>query len=52
MKNEDNDISLKELPSRFKSKKAEGNKNINHLCLLWDDPDLLPPEQLLTENKL
>ncbi|WP_392530974.1 hypothetical protein [Nostoc sp. C117] len=52
LKNEDNDISLKELPSQFKNKKAEGNKNINHLCLLWDDPNLLPPEQLLTENKL
>ncbi|MBX9258543.1 hypothetical protein H1Q63_32280 [Desmonostoc muscorum CCALA 125] len=52
LKNEDRDISLKELPSQFKSKKAQGNKNINHLCLLWDDPNLLPPEQLLTENKL
>ncbi|MBD2519538.1 hypothetical protein H6G93_32180 [Nostoc sp. FACHB-973] len=52
LKNEDRDISLKELPSQFKSKKAQGKKNINHLCLLWDDPNLLPPEQLLTENKL
>ncbi|MEH2334377.1 VMAP-C domain-containing protein [Nostoc sp.] len=52
LKNEDNDISLRELPSQLKSKKAQGEKNINHLCLLWDDPDLLPPEQLLTENKL
>ncbi|MBD2341260.1 hypothetical protein H6G64_30375 [Calothrix sp. FACHB-156] len=52
LKHENKDISLKELPSQFKSKKAQGNNNINHLCLLWDDPDLLPPEQLLTENKL
>ncbi len=52
LKNEDNDISLKELPYQFKSKKAEGKNDINHLCLLWDDPNLLPPEQLLTENKL
>ena len=51
-KHEDNDIFLKELPCHVKSKKAKGNNNINHLCLLWDDPDLLPPEQLLTENKL
>ncbi|BAY21535.1 peptidase S1 and S6 chymotrypsin/Hap [Calothrix sp. NIES-2100] len=52
LKNEENDICLKELPSHVKNKKAQGNNNINHLCLLWDDPDLLPPEQLLTENKL
>jgi vWA-MoxR associated protein C-terminal domain/vWA-MoxR associated protein middle region (VMAP-M) 1/Effector-associated domain 1 len=52
LKHENNDISLKELPSQFKRKKGEGKNNINHLCLLWDDPDLLPPEQLLTQEKL
>lgn len=47
-----NDIYLKELPAHFKSKKERREQNINHLCLLWDDPDLLPPQQLLTQNKL
>jgi hypothetical protein len=50
--NEDNDIYLKELPSQFKRKKAQGNNNIKHFCLLWDDPDLRPPEQQLTQNNL
>jgi len=52
LKPENNDISLKNLPSAFKTKKSQRNENINHLCLLWDDPDLLPPEQELTEKKL
>lgn len=53
------DYCLKNLPEQVKLKRLDAMDNQppenhvgRHLCLLWDDPDLLPPEQLLTENKL
>ncbi|WP_427157195.1 hypothetical protein ACQFX9_17250 [Aliinostoc sp. HNIBRCY26] len=49
---ENNDISLKKLPSQFKNQKSQGSNHITHLCLLWDNPDLLPPEQLLSQKQL
>ncbi len=52
-----NDGCLEELPARVKLKRLDAMDNPEnhvgrHLCLLWDDPDLLPPEQLLTTINL
>jgi hypothetical protein len=54
-----NDCCLEQLPERVKQKRLDAMDNQlpenhvgRHLCLLWDDPDFLPPEQLLTENNL
>jgi hypothetical protein len=49
--NEQN-ILLKQLPYQVKIKRGEDTEISEHLCLLWDDPKFLPPEQLLTEIKL
>ena len=53
------DCCLKEVPNQVKLKRVEAidceppeNHVGRHLCLLWDDPNLLPPEQLLTEINL
>jgi hypothetical protein len=50
---------LEALPTQVKSKRLDAigyeppeNHVGRHLCLLWDDPNLLPPEQLLTEINL
>lgn len=50
---------LQELPDRVKSNRLDAlaceppESHVGrHLCLLWDDPDLLPPEQLLTDDNL
>ena len=52
-------IPVKDIPERVKEKRLESIKHKppeshigRHLCLLWDDPNLLPPEPLLTPNKL
>ena len=54
-----NDGCLEELPERVKMKRLDAmdqnppeNHVGRHLCLLWDDPNFLPPEQLLAENQL
>ncbi len=51
--------TLQELPEKVKHKRIEAgdfeqpSRLIgHHLCLLWDDPNLLPPQQLLTDHKL
>ncbi|PSB01628.1 VMAP-C domain-containing protein [Merismopedia glauca] len=53
------DCCLKDVPNQVKNKRLDAtdcdlpeNHIGRHLCLLWDDPNLLPPEQLLTPNKL
>ncbi|MEA5499182.1 hypothetical protein VB834_16875 [Limnoraphis robusta Tam1] len=53
------DSYLQSLPNQVKSKRVEAmdceppeNHIGRHLCLLWDDPNIIPPEQALTENKL
>lgn len=50
---------LQQLPEQVRNKRLDAmdqqppeNHLGRHICLLWDDPNLLPPEQLLTENKL
>lgn len=45
-------IPLKEIPCQVKKKRGENHLISKHLCLLWDDPDLLPPEQFLTHSNL
>ncbi|MBD2267896.1 hypothetical protein H6F62_03665 [Anabaena sp. FACHB-1391] len=54
-----NDFDLKELPEKVRLKRLdamdqnpEENHVGRHLCLLWDDPNLLPPQQNLTDTKL
>jgi hypothetical protein len=54
-----NDCCLEKLPERIKAKRLDAMDTEHpedhigrHLCLLWDDPNLLPPEQLLTEINL
>ncbi len=42
-----NDILLKDLPAQVKIKRQAGTGIGKHLCLLWDDPNLLPPQQML-----
>ena len=51
--------SLKELPSKVRRKRLDAydhespeNHVGRHLCLLWDDPSILPPEQILTPVNL
>jgi hypothetical protein len=53
------DCLLQALPNQVKSKRVDAldwehpESHVGrHLCLLWDDPNLLPPEQLLTPNNL
>jgi hypothetical protein len=53
------DCPLQELPERVKNKRLDAMDSEppdthvgRHLCLLWDDPNFLPPQQLLTEKKL
>ena len=43
---------LKDLPYQVKRERGKGNNISNHLCLLWDDPNLLPPKQDLTDTKI
>ena len=51
--------ALQTLPSQVKATRREAfdedepNKHVGrHLALLWDDPDLVPPKQLLTQQNL
>jgi hypothetical protein len=43
---------LKDLPVQVKIEKGKNTIISKHLCLLWDDPNLLPPQQNLTDTKL
>jgi hypothetical protein len=43
---------LKDLPVQVKIEKGKNTIISKHLCLLWDDPNLLPPEQNLTDTKI
>lgn len=43
---------LKDLPYQVKRERGKGQPISQHLCLLWDDPNLLPPKQNLTDTKL
>ena len=52
LQNNNQNISLKQLPEQVKIKRGEDTDIGKHLCLLWDDPNLLPPTQLLTDNPL
>lgn len=45
-------ILLKELPKRVKMVRGEDTVISKCLCLLWDEPNLLPPEQLLTSSTI
>jgi hypothetical protein len=54
-----NDFDLRELPEQVRLKRLDAmdqdsqeNHVGRHLCLLWDDPNLLPPNQNLTDTKL
>lgn len=48
LKKDNGDILLEELPYKVKKKRGTGAEVSKHICLLWDDPNLLPPKQLLT----
>lgn len=52
-------ILVRDIPRRVQDKRIESityGRNSEHigrnLCLLWDDPNLLPPQQQLTQNLL
>ncbi|QSV53432.1 MAG: hypothetical protein HEP80_05585 [Dolichospermum sp. UKL201] len=45
-------ILLEELPYQVKRERGKGQPISQHLCLLWDDPNLLPPKQNLTDTKI
>lgn len=48
-------ILLKELPEQVRVRRIQVNGENDagrHICLLWDDPNLLPPKQLLTQRSL
>ena len=47
-----NEILLKDLPKQVMRERGKGQPISQHLCLLWDDPNLLPPEQMLNQSKL
>jgi len=53
------DCCLEKVPNKVKQERCNAfdcdppESHIGrHLCLLWDDPNLLPPEQIVTQNKL
>ena len=53
------DCCLEKVPNKVKQERCNAfdceppESHIGrHLCLLWDDPNLLPPEQIVTPNKL
>ena len=61
LRNESNseNIYLKDLPTKVTSSRIDASGHNpaeshfgRHICLLWDDPNLLPPEQLLTHARL
>ncbi|MDD1427567.1 hypothetical protein MEO94_24500 [Dolichospermum sp. ST_sed9] len=51
-KDNNENILLQELPYQVKRERGKGNNISKHLCLLWDDPNLLPPKQNLTDTKI
>ncbi len=61
LRNESNseNIYLKDLPTKVTSSRIDASGHNpaeshcgRHICLLWDDPNLLPPEALLTHARL
>jgi hypothetical protein len=45
-------ILLRDLPNQLKHKRLKGQGIANDICLLWDDPNLQNPEQILTHSQL
>ena len=51
-KDNNEDILLEELPYQVKRERGTGTNISQNICLLWDDPNLLPPKQNLTDTKI
>jgi hypothetical protein len=51
-KDNNENILLEELPYQVKRERGKGTNISQNLCLLWDDPNLLPPKQNLTDTKI